>query len=79
MKMPFSWLYLNGSGFSTPSSEPDWVTFSPYYETLSLTNTSTGFLVTLPEISAFDIPVHTTAELDRVVTYVTIVFLANAA
>lgn len=79
MKLPFSWFYLNGSRFTTPLSEPDWVTFSPYYDTLSLTNTSTGFLATIPEIGAFDIPVHTTQELDRVVTYVTIRFLANAA
>jgi len=75
LKLPFSWYYLNGSGFGTPSSEPDWVTFSPYYETLSLTDTSTGFLVTLPDIGLFDIPVSTTEELNRIVSYVTIRFL----
>jgi len=74
LKLPFTWSYLNGSSFSTPSSEPSWVTFSPYYETLSLTNTSTGFQANIPDIGIFDIPVSTAEELNRVVSYVTISF-----
>ena len=76
-KIPISWVYLNGSVFTTPYSEPDWVTFSPYSDTLSLTRTSTGFLVNVPEIGAFDIPVQSTEELERVVSYVTIRFLVK--
>jgi hypothetical protein len=76
MKLPFSWFFLDESSITTPSSEPAWVTFSPYYDTLTVTNTSNGFRADIPDIGIFDIPVTSAEDLSRVISYVTIRFLA---
>jgi hypothetical protein len=75
MKLPITWYYLDETSYTTPYSEPDWVTFSPFYDAISLTNNSNGFEVDVPDIGVFDIMVPETEDLDRTVTYVTIRFL----
>ena len=77
LKMPVHWAFLNGSYTGTPWSEPDWVTFAPYDETLTILQNSTGFYTIIPEIGNFRLNVGPNDDLDRVVSYVSVWFAGN--
>ncbi|MFW9786848.1 MAG: hypothetical protein ACFFE1_04190 [Candidatus Thorarchaeota archaeon] len=74
LKLPFTWWFADETGYTTPYSEPDWVTFSPYHETLTLSDTMTGFQVVQPDIGTFEFTVSEQADLERIVSYVTVAF-----
>ncbi|MHA2323330.1 MAG: hypothetical protein ACXACG_16995 [Candidatus Thorarchaeota archaeon] len=77
LKMPAHWAFLNGSYTGTPWSEPDWVTFAPYDETLTILQNSTGFYAVIPEIGDFRLNVGPNDDLDREVSYVSVWFAGN--
>lgn len=74
LKMPAHWAFLNGTATGTPWSEPDWVTFAPYDETLTFLQNTTGFYAIIPEIGNFKLNVGPNDDLDRVASYVSVWF-----